>query len=110
MQKLVEGYECRDIRVLTQRQLNQHIQKNFNIVVNGNNSTINSIIHRDQVVDPNEVYNQYKRIQERFYKKHIDQQESIISWLNELSVVKGYDVYLSPDFNNKYTFTFMSAW
>lgn len=60
MQKLVEGYDCRDIRISIQRELNQHIQEKFNIVVDGNDS-INSIIHRDQVIDSNEVYNQYKK-------------------------------------------------
>lgn len=49
VEKLIEGHSCRDI----QRQLNQHIQN------------AQDVIHRDQILDQNEIYNQYKKIQEK---------------------------------------------
>lgn len=77
MQKLTKGYECRDVRVSIQRQLNSYIQNNFHIIITDQQNNHQDVIHKDQVIDYNEVYNQYKKIQETAYKKHNDPYESV---------------------------------
>ncbi|KAI8644683.1 hypothetical protein BD408DRAFT_412740 [Parasitella parasitica] len=42
------------------------------------------------MVHADEIYNIYKKIQEKFYLKARDQKESVKLWLQELSSQKGY--------------------
>ncbi|KAI9362835.1 hypothetical protein BD770DRAFT_300583, partial [Pilaira anomala] len=83
--RLREGYRKRDTRL--------SIQKNYREYMRGLtkdiSATTNTILHRDQIVHADEIYNIYKKIQESFYKRTDDQKESIKIWLNELTV-RGY--------------------
>ncbi|KAG2237682.1 hypothetical protein INT48_009620, partial [Thamnidium elegans] len=107
MQKRIEGYECRDVRVSIQRQLNTYIQSNLHIIIGENYNNNYAIIHRDQIIDQNEVYNQYKKIQETAYKKNNDQYDSVHLWMQSLSIEKGYDYYLGSSFSTNFTFAFL---
>jgi hypothetical protein len=103
---------CRDVRLSVQRELMKYVQDHFLIIVDHQSnasSTMCEIIHRDQLMDPELVYNQYKRIQENAYKCHSDQPESIKIWIDELKT-KGYSAYIGDSFNNSYTFGFISPW
>ncbi|KAG2232861.1 hypothetical protein BDF21DRAFT_461439 [Thamnidium elegans] len=54
--------------VSIQRQLNSYLQTNVHINMGENNNSNQSIIHIDQTIGQNDVYNQYKKIQETAYK------------------------------------------
>ncbi|CEP08646.1 hypothetical protein [Parasitella parasitica] len=51
---------------------------------NSQRSPTNQLVHRDRIVHQEEVYNILKKIQELFYRKSVDEMESVILWLNEL--------------------------
>ncbi|CEG81621.1 hypothetical protein RMATCC62417_15799 [Rhizopus microsporus] len=110
-QKLQKGFMCRDVRLFVQLELMKCAQDHFRIIVDhqSNTSSMCEIIHCDQLMDPELVYNQHKRIQENAYKRHSDQYESIKIWIDELKS-KGYSAYIGDSFNNSYAFGFMSPW
>jgi hypothetical protein len=86
LQKLKEGFMYRDIRLSVQRQLTQYAQQNINVQVDGApTDQLNEIVHRDQLLDGNAVYNQYTKIHEKAYKRYEDEHESIRLWLKELN-------------------------
>ena len=87
-----EMYVC----LCVQRELMKYVQDHFCITVDHQSNTSSSIceiIHRDQLIDLELVYSQYKRIQENAYKRHNGQHESIKSCIDELKV-KGYSAYM----------------
>lgn len=53
-------------------------------LINDSYNAANTIIHRDQTVHADEVYNIYKKIQETYYKHANDQKESMKIRLEEL--------------------------
>ncbi|EPB88121.1 hypothetical protein HMPREF1544_05065 [Mucor circinelloides 1006PhL] len=61
------------------------------------------------MVHADEIYNLYKKIQEKYYKLAEYQQESIKLWLAKLSE-KGFGTFLGADFVNSYTSGFISPW
>jgi hypothetical protein len=66
-------------------------------------------VHRDQIIDVDMVYNEYKKIEERMYKTHDDQAESIRVWICELEGAQ-FSTFFCTSFENDFTFGFMSPW
>lgn len=58
-QKLREGHDCKEV----QRQLNSYVRNNIT-VENSDEHSQQEVFHRDQISDPNLVYNQYKKMKE----------------------------------------------
>ncbi|CEG69540.1 hypothetical protein RMATCC62417_05599 [Rhizopus microsporus] len=52
----------------------------------------------------------YKKVQELSYKKHNEQKKSIKLWLKDLQQQRGYFIYIAQDFEQSYTFGFVSLW
>ncbi|KAG2234074.1 hypothetical protein INT48_006219 [Thamnidium elegans] len=73
-----------------------------------NNNNNQTIIHRDQIIDQNDVYNQNKKIQKTAYKNNSDQYESVRLWLQYLSVGEGYNYCIGSNFNINLAFVFLS--
>ncbi|KAG1172622.1 hypothetical protein G6F70_006439 [Rhizopus microsporus] len=67
------------------------------------------VLHRDQIVYQDEVYNLYKIVQESFYRKAVDEKESVGLWLEELKG-KNYSTFKHSNFENDFTFDFSSPW
>ncbi|KAG0162410.1 hypothetical protein DFQ30_002081 [Apophysomyces sp. BC1015] len=63
MQRLSEGYRQRDIRVMLQRHLRSELESN--------EDSLQNIVHRDQAIHGNDIYNIYRKAQEAAYKKHM---------------------------------------
>ena len=68
------------------------------------------VVYRDQFVHPEDVYNIYKKVQELSYKKHNDQKEFIKLWLKDLQQQWGCSTCIAQDFEQSYTFGFVSPW
>lgn len=65
-------------------QSKKNYRKHMHGLINDSYNAVNIIIHRDQTVYADEVYNIYKKIQETYYKRANDQKESIKILLEEL--------------------------
>ncbi|KAL7323439.1 hypothetical protein PS15p_211343 [Mucor circinelloides] len=103
MQRLNEGFAVRASRLAIQNNFHQYLRDN----IATDASFGSSIVHRDQMVHADEIYNLYKKIQEKSYKLTDGQQESIKLWLAKLSE-KGCQTFLGADFVNSYAFGFVS--
>ncbi|KAI8644074.1 hypothetical protein BD408DRAFT_384629 [Parasitella parasitica] len=64
-QRLKEGFSKRQTRIAIQTNCNKFITENQ--VLAGLDNLTSSLIHRDQMVHADEIYNIYKKIQEKFY-------------------------------------------
>lgn len=104
-ERLREGYRKRDTRIAIQSNFVEYIKAN-NL---GDESSYNTIVHRDQLVHATEIYNIYKKIQEAFYKRSESQEESLKIWLEELKQ-QGYDTFINNDFDVTFSFGFVSPW
>ncbi|CAO3631321.1 unnamed protein product [Mucor hiemalis] len=104
-ERLREGYANRDTRIAIQSNLRQFVFSNTNT----GTEQSSSITHRDQMIDSDQLYNLHKKIQESFFKLHDDQHESVKLWLQNLGQ-KGYSSFLGADFQQNYTFGFVSPW
>lgn len=110
MQRLREGYSKRDTRIAIQANFRNYIMANINSAADINGGSVdNFVVHRDQMVDANEIYNMYKKIVESFYKRADSQQESVRKWLEELNEQR-YDTYIAANFNTTFSFGFLSPW
>lgn len=108
-QQLSEGFMCRDVRLSVQRKLTNAFQQFIRIDVNGSTNS-NRIVHRDQILDAGDVYNQYRSIQEKSYKLAEDQKISIQLWLEGLTVDNNYLTFTGVHFKTNFTFGFLSPW
>jgi hypothetical protein len=70
MQKLREGYGKRDTRAAIRHHFNERI-RGFEAASSSSSSAY--VVHRNQFVHSEDVYNVYKKTQESSYKKHNDQ-------------------------------------
>ncbi|KAG1138593.1 hypothetical protein G6F37_010815 [Rhizopus arrhizus] len=104
--RLNEGYGKRDTRISIQKNYRMYMQ-NLSANFSGSSS---SVMHRDQMVHADEIYNIYKKIQEKFYKRAQDQRESVKIWLEELTVESGYKTFVGTDFDDNFTFGLSSPW
>ncbi|CEG65970.1 hypothetical protein RMATCC62417_02636 [Rhizopus microsporus] len=95
MQRLREGYNKKDFRKFT---------RGFLMLPEDSNS---QVLHRDQMVHQDEVYNLYKIVQESLYRKAVDEAESVGLWLEELKG-KNYSMFKHSNFENDFTFGFSS--
>lgn len=108
--RLRDGYRKRDAIVSIQRSFRKYIQSNLRVEVEGEGLDVSHhIIHRDQVVHDDEIYNIFKKIQEVAYKRSELQEDSVIVWLNELKN-KGYDTHVGTDYQENFSFGFVSPW
>jgi hypothetical protein len=109
LQKLREGYGRRDIRAAIQRHFNERIRDLFPEVTSSSSSSV-YVVHRDQFIHSEDVYNIYKKVQELSYKKHNEQKEPVKHGLKDLQQQRDYFTYISQDFEQSYTFGFVSPW
>ncbi|ORE09532.1 hypothetical protein BCV72DRAFT_302765 [Rhizopus microsporus var. microsporus] len=109
LQKLRAGYGGRDIRAAIQRHFNERIKDFFPEAANSSLSSV-YVVHRDQFIQSEDVYNIYKKVQGLLYKKHNEQKESNKLWLKNLQQQRGYFTYIAQDFEQSYTFNFVSPW
>ncbi|CEG69960.1 hypothetical protein RMATCC62417_05944 [Rhizopus microsporus] len=105
MQRLREGYNKRDYRIAIQKDFRK-FTRDFLMLPKDSNS---QVLHRDQIVHQDEVYNLYKIVQESFYRKAVDEKESVGLWLEELKG-KSYSTFKHSTFENDFTFGFSSPW
>ncbi|PHZ09377.1 uncharacterized protein RHIMIDRAFT_263742 [Rhizopus microsporus ATCC 52813] len=91
LQKLRAGYGGRDIRAAIQRHFNERIKDFFPEAANSSLSSV-YVVHR------------------LLYKKHNEQKESNKLWLKNLQQQRGYFTYIAQDFEQSYTFNFVSPW
>lgn len=105
MQRLREGYSKKDCRIAIQKDFHKFI-RDFLMLPEDSNS---QVIHRDQIVHQDEVYTLYKMAQESFYRKAVDEKESVGLWLEELKG-KNYSTFKHSTFENDFTFGFSSPW
>ncbi|KAI9484042.1 MAG: hypothetical protein EXX96DRAFT_560613 [Benjaminiella poitrasii] len=68
------------------------------------------IIHRDQMIHSDVIYNLYKNIQQEKYQRDKKQYESVKLWLKELEDEKYFDTFVGNDFYFNFTFGFLSPW
>lgn len=104
VERLREGYNKRDCRVAIQKDFRKYLRENL-LLSDGSIQ----VIHRDQLVHQDEVYNLFKKIQESSYRKSNDEQQSVCLWLDELRQ-KGYATFKHSTFNEDFTFGFSSPW
>ncbi|KAL7310493.1 hypothetical protein PS15m_009986 [Mucor circinelloides] len=78
MQRLYEGFAMRATRITIQNNYRQYIRDNLAMDA----SFGSSIVHHDQMVHADEIYNLYKK---KYYKLAEGQQEPMKLWL-----AKGY--------------------
>ncbi|CEG75305.1 hypothetical protein RMATCC62417_10370 [Rhizopus microsporus] len=96
-QRLQEGYNTRSVRFAMHRAFRSQ------------NETSTSIPHRDNFIHSEDVYNIFRKVFERAYKRHDDQKASVKLWLNHLET-KNYNVFIDNDYDSSFTFRFCSAW
>lgn len=65
---------------------------------------------RDTYVNSKEVYNIYRGVQERAYRKHRDEAISTRLWLENLRAEEGFSVFFSDNFQETFSFGFVSPW
>ncbi|KAG1177264.1 hypothetical protein G6F71_002708 [Rhizopus microsporus] len=99
MQRLREGCSKRNCRIAIQKDFRK-FTRDFLMLPEDSSS---QIVHQD------EVYNLYKMVQESFYRKAVDEKESVGLWLEELKG-KNYTTFKHSNFENDFTFGFSSPW
>ncbi|KAI9483955.1 MAG: hypothetical protein EXX96DRAFT_560288, partial [Benjaminiella poitrasii] len=62
------------------------------------------IVHRDQMIHSDDIYNLYKNIQQEKYQRDNNQYESVKIWLKELKDEKHSDTFVGNDFYSNFTF------
>jgi hypothetical protein len=106
--RLEDGFDKRHIRLAIQRSFSSFISKNLNFTVVKSNSPLGSIIHRDQMVHADEIYNLFYKIQKFKFQRHANQYESVKEWLKELQT-ENFDIFTDNDsFYRHFTFGFLS--
>lgn len=98
---LKSGFEQRSIRASIIKYFNDVIRSQYKDVVEGSHV----VVHRDQFLYGDEIYNIYKQIQEKTYVLDKDVMISTELWLDNL-FKKGFVVYKSPSFTVSYTLAF----
>ncbi|ORE13591.1 hypothetical protein BCV71DRAFT_277725, partial [Rhizopus microsporus] len=61
------------------------------------------------LIHSEDVYNIFRKVFERAYKRHADQKASVKLWLNHLET-KNYNVFTDNDYDSLFTFGFCSTW
>ncbi|CEG67520.1 hypothetical protein RMATCC62417_03936 [Rhizopus microsporus] len=100
-----EDLNKRDCRIAIQKDFHK-FTRDFLMLPEGSNS---QVLHGDQIVHQDEVYNLDKMVQESFYRKAVDEKESVGLWLEELKG-KSYSAFKHSTFENDFTFGFSSPW
>ena len=90
LQRLQEGYNTRSVRFAMHRAFRSH------------NEASTSIPHRDNFIHSEDVYNIFRKVFERAYKKYGNQKTSVKHWLNYLET-KNYNVFIDNDYNSSFT-------
>ncbi|CEG76194.1 hypothetical protein RMATCC62417_11124 [Rhizopus microsporus] len=96
-QRLQEEYNTRSIRFAMHRAFRSQ------------NEAAVSIPHRDKLIHSEDVYNIFRKVFEKVYKKHDDQKASVKLWLHHLES-KNYNAYVDSDYNSSFTFGLCSSW
>ncbi|ORE13068.1 hypothetical protein BCV71DRAFT_279290 [Rhizopus microsporus] len=96
LQRLQEGYNTRSVSFAIHRALRSH------------NEAAACILHRDNLIHSEDVYNVFRKVFERVFKRHDDQKASVKLWLNGLET-RNYNVYIDNDDDSSFTFGFCSA-
>lgn len=107
MERLRKGYSKRDCRIAIQNDFRKYIANEGLLSDNSGNNL--PVLHRDQVVHADEIYNMYKKIQESSYKKDVDEKKSVKLWLEELET-KGHSTFVHTTYENDFTFVLSSPW
>ncbi|CEG72804.1 hypothetical protein RMATCC62417_08292 [Rhizopus microsporus] len=97
LQRLQEGYNTRNVRFAMDRAFRSH------------NEASTSILHRDNFIHSEDMYNIFRKVFERAYKRHDDQKVSVKLWLNHLEI-KNYNVFIDNDYDSSFIFGFCSTW
>ena len=97
LQRLQEGYNTRSVRFTMHRAFRSH------------NEASTSILHRDNYIHSEDVYNIFRKVFERAYKRYDDQKASVKLWLNHLET-KNYNVFTDNDYDSLFTFGFCLTW
>ncbi|ORE17056.1 hypothetical protein BCV71DRAFT_182205, partial [Rhizopus microsporus] len=97
LQRLQEGYNTRSVRFTMHRAFRSH------------NEASTSILHRDNYIHSEDVYNIFRKVFERAYKRYDDQKASVKLWLNHLET-KNYSVFIDNDYDSSFAFGFCSTW
>jgi hypothetical protein len=78
---LTQGFVNRDVRINMQRNIQPTSQRQIQIAVNNRPGAVDYVtyttIHRDQLIDNETVYNQYKKIHETILMRNTNERESI---------------------------------
>jgi hypothetical protein len=77
--------------------------------VRSQNEAEASIPHRNSFIHSEDVYNVFRKIFERAYKRHEDQKASVKLRLNHLES-KNYNAYIDNNYDSSFTFGFCSSW
>ncbi|KAI9481152.1 MAG: hypothetical protein EXX96DRAFT_204813 [Benjaminiella poitrasii] len=104
------GYDKRDIRISIQNNFKEYVSNYLNFSVIEGNDPLNMIIHRDQMIHSDDIYNLYKNIQQEKYQRDKNQYESVKLWLKELEDEKHFDTFIGNNFYSNFTFGFLSPW
>ncbi|CEG75441.1 hypothetical protein RMATCC62417_10479 [Rhizopus microsporus] len=96
-QRLQEEYNTRSVRFDMHRAI--HSQDEAAV----------SITHKDNLIHSEDVYNIFRKVFEKAYKRHDGQKASVKLWLHHLES-KNYNVYIDSDYNSSFTFGFCSTW
>ncbi|KAI9470476.1 MAG: hypothetical protein EXX96DRAFT_584429 [Benjaminiella poitrasii] len=106
--RLNDGFDKRHIRLAIQRSFIKFLSNNLSFTVIDGNSYLNQIIHCNQIVHADEVYNLFYKIQNQKYQRHKSQHESVKTWLNELES-QGFKTFIDDSsFYSQFTFGFLS--
>ncbi|CEG74033.1 hypothetical protein RMATCC62417_09306 [Rhizopus microsporus] len=97
LQRLQEGYNARSVRFAMHRAFHSH------------NEASTSIPHRDNFIHSEDVYNIFRKVFDRAYKRHDDQKASAKLWLNHLET-KNYNLFIDNEYDSSFTFGFYSTW
>ncbi|KAI9487049.1 MAG: hypothetical protein EXX96DRAFT_551630 [Benjaminiella poitrasii] len=74
---LRHGYDKRDIRISIQNNFKEYVSNYLNFSVVEGNDPLNMIIHKDQMIHSDDIYNLYKNIQQEKYQRDKNQYESV---------------------------------
>ncbi|CEJ00256.1 hypothetical protein RMCBS344292_14317 [Rhizopus microsporus] len=90
LQRLQEGYNTRIVRFAMHRAFCLQ------------NEVSTSIPHRGNFIHCEDMYNIFRRVFERAYKRHDHQNASVKLWLNHLET-KNYNVFTDNDYDSLFT-------
>ena len=90
LQRLQEGYNTRSVRFAMHRAFRLQ------------NEVSTSIPHRGNFIHSEDMYNIFRRVFERAYKRHDNQNASVKLWLNHLET-KNYNVFTDNDYDSLFT-------